>query len=146
MGLVPSHITINQLIEEYHKDAPNRLKESMLKGYSRIERNIISPTFGDRYIDQIATLEIQRWINNIFNNGLNGVKYRDETIKGILLHLSGLLTYAVKHDWLIKNLNKNLMKNQVKIITGKLTNLTNFWKVLRMDCIMIYMSFVFTLV
>lgn len=129
-GLVPSHITINQLIEEYHKDAPNRLKESTLKGYSRIERNIISPTFGERYIDQINALEIQRWINNIFNNGFNDVKYCDETIKGILLHLSGLLTYAVKHDLLIKNpcSSVNIPKNPNKKPNEK-SSKDNYWEI-----------------
>lgn len=102
-SIVSSHITLNELIKEYRKDTPTQLKESTIKGYIRIENNFIIPSFGNRYIDQLTPLEIQRWINNIFNNGMNGQKYCDETIKGILLHLSGLLTYAVKHDWLIRN-------------------------------------------
>lgn len=102
-GFNTLHITVNELIREYRKDTPNQLKESTIRGYTRIENNIIIPTFGNKYIDKITPFEIQRWINDIFNNGINNKKYCDESIKGILLHLSGLLTYAVKHDWLIRN-------------------------------------------
>lgn len=96
-------MTLNDLIKEYHKDAPNRIKESTLKSYMRIEKDFIIPTFGNKYIDEITSLEIQRWINNIFNHGINKQHYQDSTIKGFLLHLSGLFTYAVKNDWLLKN-------------------------------------------
>ena len=98
-----SQIKLNDVIREYHIDAPLSLKESTLKGYKRIENNIIIPAFGNRCINEITSFEIQRWINNIYSDGVNGKKYADETIKGILLHLSGLLIYAVKRDWLIKN-------------------------------------------
>lgn len=128
--LVPSHIIVNQVIEEYNKDAPNGLKESTLKGYSRIERVIISPTFGDKYIDQITTLEIQRWINSIFNNGYNDIKHCDETIKRILLYLSRLLTYAVKHDLLIKNpcSSVNIPKDPNKKPSEK-SSKDNYWEI-----------------
>lgn len=102
-GIINTHMTLNDLIKEYHKDAPNLIKESTLKSYMRIEKDFIIPTFGNKYIDEITSLEIQRWINNIFNHGINNQHYQDSTIKGFLLHLSGLFTYAVKNDWLLKN-------------------------------------------
>lgn len=83
-----SEMSLNDVIREYHIDAPHSLKESTLKGYTRIENNIIIPTFGGRYINEITSFEIQRWINSIYSDGVNGKKYSDETIKGILLHLS----------------------------------------------------------
>lgn len=128
--IIPTHMTLNNLIKEYHKDAPNRIKESTLKNYKRIENRIIIPTFGNKYIDQITSLEIQRWINNIFNNGINNQLYQDQTIKGFLLHLSGLFTYAVKNDWLLKNpcSSVNQPKNPNKKLNEK-SSKDNHWEI-----------------
>lgn len=103
-------ITINELIEEYNKDAKTKYKESTLMGYRHIERDIIIPSFNNKKIKHITTLEIQRWINDIFLNGIGNQKYAEETCKSMLLHLSGLFTYAVLHDWLIKNPCKGVVR------------------------------------
>ena len=123
-------MTLNDVIQEYHKDAPGLLKESTLKSYIRIERDMIIPTFGDKYLKEITSLEISRWINDIYFNGVNGKKYSDETVKGILLHLSGLLTYAVKQDWLMKNPCHSVKqpKDPNQKPKGK-TSMNNYWEI-----------------
>ena len=57
-NILPTRIKLNDLIEEYHKDALNHIKLSTLKAYKRFETYVISPSFGNRYIDDITTLEI----------------------------------------------------------------------------------------
>ncbi|MCD7949299.1 MAG: site-specific integrase [Erysipelotrichaceae bacterium] len=129
-GVTNTHMTVNELIEEYHKDAPILYKESTLKGYYRIERTFIIPQLGTKYIDKLTTMDIQRWINTIYENGYDGNKYSDETIKSILLHLSGLLTYAMKHDWLIKNPCNNVdrPRNPNKK-SNELSSKDNYWEI-----------------
>lgn len=125
-----AQMTLNDVIKEYHKDAPTLLKESTLKSYIRIERDMIVPTFGNKYLKDITSLEVSRWINDIYFNGVNGKKYSDETVKGILLHLSGLMTYAVKHDWLIKNpcYSVKRPKNPNEKLKEK-SSVNNYWEI-----------------
>ena len=56
--ILPTRLKLNDLIVEYHKDAPNHIKLSTIKAYKRFEKYVISPSFGNRYIDDITTIEI----------------------------------------------------------------------------------------
>ena len=129
-NILPTRIKLNDLIKEYHKDAPNHIKLSTLKAYKRFETYVISPSFGNRYIDDITTLEITRWINAISQNGYDGRIYGESSTRNILLHLSGLFTYAVDHDWLQKNPchKVKLPKDPNKIIKRQ-SGEENFWEI-----------------
>ena len=129
-NILPTRIKLNDLIKEYHKDAPNHIKLSTLKAYKRFETYVISPSFGNRYIDDITTLEITRWINAISQNGYDGRIYGESSTRNILLHLSGLFTYAVDHDWLQKNPCHKVKppKDPNKIIKRQSSE-ENFWEI-----------------
>lgn len=129
-NILPGRLKLDELIKEYHKDAPNHIKQSTIKIYMRFERNIISPSFGNRYIDEITTLEITRWINDILKNGYNGQNYGESSTKNILLHLSGLLTYAVDHNWLNKNpCHKIKPPKDPNKVSNKKSSENNFWEI-----------------
>ena len=126
----PTRLKLDDLIVEYHKDAPNHIKLSTIKAYKRFEKYVISPSFGNRYIDDITTLEITRWINEILQNGYNDRAYGESSTRNILLHLSGLFTYAVDHDWLQKNPCHKVKppKDPNKIIKKQSCE-ENFWEI-----------------
>lgn len=127
---LPTRLKLDDLIAEYHKDAPNHIKLSTIKAYKRFEKYVVSPSFGSRYIDDITTLEITRWINEISQNGYNDRTYGESSTRNILLHLSGLFTYAVDHDWLQKNPYHKVKppKDPNKIIKKQSCE-ENFWEI-----------------
>lgn len=118
---------LEDLIREYNIDAPTVYKESTLSGYKHIENDILIPAFGGRKIDSITTIEIQRWINDLYRNGNNGNSYSPETCKSFLLHLSGLFSYAVKRDWIVKNPCKGVNKPKDPNKVTKDNAVENFW-------------------
>ncbi len=128
--ILPTRLKLNDLIVEYHKDAPNHIKLSTIKAYKRFEKYVISPSFGNRYIDDITTIEITRWINNILQNGYNDRIYGESSTRNILLHLSGLFTYAVDYNWLQKNPCHKVkpLKDPNKVIK-KQSREENFWEI-----------------
>lgn len=128
--ILPTCLKLNDLIVEYHKDAPNHIKLSTIKAYKRFEKYVISPSFGNRYIDDITTIEITRWINNILQNGYNSRIYGESSTRNILLHLSGLFTYAVDHNWLQKNPCHKVKppKDPNKVIKKQSCE-ENFWEI-----------------
>lgn len=102
----------------------------MIRVYKRFERQVIIPSFGNRYIDDITPLEITRWINDILKNGYNNQSYGESSTKNILLHLSGLLTYAVDHNWLLKNpCHKIKSPTNPNMIKKKKSSENNFWEI-----------------
>lgn len=42
--ILPTRLKLNDLIVEYHKDAPNHIKLSTIKAYKRFEKYVISPS------------------------------------------------------------------------------------------------------
>lgn len=97
------NLTLSELIELYRKVAPYRVKEQSLQAYRRFEDQFYIPAFGDQKLDTFTRNQIYDWINNIAKNGYDGVMYADQTIKNILLHLSGLFTFAVEREYLAYN-------------------------------------------
>ena len=128
--ILPTRLKLNDLIVEYHKDTPSHIKLSTIKAYIRFEKYVISPSFGNRYIDDITTIEITRWINNILQNGYNGRIYGESSTRNILLHLSGLFTYAIDHNWLQKNPCHKVKppKDPNKVIKKQSCE-ENFWEI-----------------
>lgn len=122
-------IKMKALIELYHKEAGSSVKASTLKQYARFERQAIVPYFGDRFIDSIKPLEVKSWINDIAQNGIDGKSYGESSTRNMLLHLSGLFTFAVDHDLLSRNPCKKIKPpRDPNKIEGKQLSETNFWE------------------
>lgn len=65
------------------------VKDGTYNDYVRTINNYIKPTFGDRYLEEVQTFELQEFLNGISNSGKN------RTAKKIYQLLSPLFEYAL---------------------------------------------------
>lgn len=103
-----SSITLNDLIDLYRKNYKGRVKEQTMIAYMRFERDFISPRFGKCKIKELNRNEVEDWINSVYYKGYNGKKYSESTVKNILKHLQGILSYAQERGYIDKNPIKNI--------------------------------------
>ena len=123
-------IKMKALIELYHTESASSIKQSTLKAYRRLEALSILPVFGDRYCDDIKTMEVKKWIESIFQDGIDGRRYSYSTTRNLLLHLSGLFTFAVDHEILAKNpCRKVKPPKDPNAVIEKQNSEINFWEV-----------------
>lgn len=96
-------IKMNALISLYHEEMSSVVKASTLYQYRMIEKAHIIPVFGDKYIDTIKTMDITKWNKERGLTGNNGGSYSQQYITNMYLHMSGLLTFAVRHKLITDN-------------------------------------------
>ncbi|MCD8027888.1 MAG: site-specific integrase [Erysipelotrichaceae bacterium] len=123
-------IKMSALVELYQQDATTAIKESTRCLYKHYEELCILPSFGNKFIDEIKSLDIRRWINDIAVNGINGRIYCDSQVAAFLHHLSGLFSFAVNHELLSSNPCQGIKppKNPNEVKKKKVSE-SNFWEV-----------------
>lgn len=125
-------LRMSTLAELYNEDY-SQAKDSTKILYKRIQKNFILPYFKDRYIDTIATLDIEKWIKQIAITpyGKNNALYAEKTIASIFDHMSGLFTFAVRHKLIGENPCAHTSSYKDPTNVREIINEaeTNFWEV-----------------
>lgn len=73
-------------------------KRSTWRGYSTAVEVHIRPKLGEKKLDKLTALQIQKWVNELSENGLS-----PKTIRNYVSVLNNVLNHAVKWDYLVQN-------------------------------------------
>ncbi len=122
-------IRMRDLIDVYQKESTTRIKASSLMLYRNIENIAIMPFFGSMFIDEIRSSDVRKWIDTIAKEGIDGKKYAYQTYNNMLLHLSGLLTFAVDRNLLASNpCHRIRAPKDPNMLIKKQDSEINFWE------------------
>jgi integrase len=82
-----------------------RLKSKTAEGYASAYRLYIYPTFGERRINSITSMEIERWLADMQTRlaPRTGERYSSASIHGAYVALSKVFAYALKHRLIAAN-------------------------------------------
>ncbi len=82
-----------------------RLKPKTAQGYADAYRLYIYPVFGDRRINAITSMEVERWLADMQTRiaPRTGERYSSASIHGAYVALSKVFAYALKHRLIAAN-------------------------------------------
>ena len=82
-----------------------RLKPKTAEGYANAYRLYIYPTFGERRINFITSMEIERWLADMQTRiaPRTGERYSSASVHGAYVALSKVFAYALKHRLIAVN-------------------------------------------
>jgi integrase len=77
----------------------HRLKPKTMTGYEEAYRLHIYPTFGQRRINSITSMDVERWMSEMQRkvSPLTGRPYSPSSIRGTFVALTKVFGYAMKH-------------------------------------------------
>ena len=93
-----THLTINQLFEEYINDKRHNVRETSLDKTSSILKREILPTLGDKQLRKLTTPILQNWKSALADKKLSLI-----TKQHIYGEFRAMLNYAVKMEYLPRN-------------------------------------------
>ena len=103
---------MHQWIDLYIK---NQLSPTTVQHYIDQTENYIIPEFGDKYIQQLKNIDIQKWIFSLQTaSPLTGKPLAPKTIKNIWLNLSAAMNKAVMLELIPKNPCDNITLPQLE--------------------------------
>jgi site-specific recombinase XerD len=91
-------VTVKRVHEAYAAERGRRLKSTTLTDYAAIERNHLTPVFGDRPVDSLMAADVDAFVDRLIGRGLAAT-----SIDNYVVYLSSLFNYAVDREWIAKN-------------------------------------------
>lgn len=112
----PTNITVKEWMNEWYDtyQKPYR-SESTLRSYRYQLDNYIIPKFGNIPIQDLSTMQVQKWINELSNESpISHKPMSARSVKNIFLNLSAAMQTAERLDLIKKNPCKNVTLPQRK--------------------------------
>lgn len=87
------------LFEDHLDASAHRLKPKTQRGYEEAYRLHICPTFGQRRINTITSMDIERWLAEMQTkvSPQTGRPYAAASVRGAFVALTKVFGYAMKH-------------------------------------------------
>lgn len=107
----PTSVTVKDWVNEWYStyQKPYR-SDSTLRSYRYQLDNYIIPSFGTIPIQNLSTMQIQKWVNDLSKKSpVSHKPMKARTVKNIFLNLSAAMEQAAKLDMIRKNPCKNVL-------------------------------------
>lgn len=92
-------ITFDNLVKNYLADCSARLKQSTIQTKQHIFEKLLLPYFAELPINQISTVSVRRWQNELISSG----EYSETYLRTVHTQLSTVMNYACKYYKLPQN-------------------------------------------
>lgn len=131
LGVGKHRITLDSLVELYSEEyRAFNVKEATLVGDESYYKNHIKEIFGDKYIDDISTSDVEHFKIHLINKRKpkSDEGYAEQTINHALSVFSKYLSFAVKKGRLSINPCSNVKKYRNTTKIKKHKHNENFWE------------------
>lgn len=105
-----SNITVKEWMETWQELYLKDKSESTIAGYEKQIKSYIIPQFGDMLLQELTTLEIQKWVNGLYDcSPVSKKPMKPKTVRNIFLNLQAACHKAVVLELLKKSPCENVV-------------------------------------